>query len=306
MNLRQMQVFKAIMESGTVTGAAERLAVSQPAVSKQLRHLERQLGFPIFERVSGRLVPTGEARALYEEVERVSAGLDDLARFAEDLKAMRRGRLVVGALPMLSTRWLPHIVGRFVQARPDIVVNVETCRSVEIVDWVAARQYDVGLVVIPAERPGVQQELLMRLDVVCLLPRGHRLASRRVIAATDLQDETFVALSSVDRNRLATDQVLEKAGVHPRARAQAFMTSAACALVSEGVGIALVDVLSAAENADERVVVRPFEPHTALDIMLVRPIDSRRSELAAAFVDELKREVQASQPGRARAELFRD
>ena len=104
MNLRQIEVFRAVMEAGTVTGAATRLHVSQPAVSKQLRALEEDLGFAVFDRAHGRLIATAEAHALYDQAERVFTGVDQLQRFGRDLNEAKHGHLVVAALPLLSNR----------------------------------------------------------------------------------------------------------------------------------------------------------------------------------------------------------
>jgi len=304
MNLRQMEIFKAVMETGTVTGAAERLMVSQPAVTKQLRRFEQELRFPIFERVSGRLVPTAEARALYDQVERVYAGVDQIARFAEDLREARRGRLVVAALPILSNRWLPGLLSRFLAERPDVAASIATRRSMEVLEWVAAHQVDLGIAMMGADRPGVVQEHLMQLEIVCAVPRGHRLAEHEVVEASDLHEESCIWLSSFDRSPTVIDRFVEDAHVLPKSRVEVFMASMACTFVEEGIGVALVDVLTAHENASERVVVRPLRPRVAFDITLLRPAHAPRSKLTDAFVAELKRHAAESGAGQPARELF--
>jgi DNA-binding transcriptional LysR family regulator len=97
MNLRQLEVFRAVIETGSVTRAADRLHVTQPAASKMLAQFERELGFLAFTRVRKRLTPTPEATAVYREVERTFASIDYLERFASDLRGMRQGRIVLGA-----------------------------------------------------------------------------------------------------------------------------------------------------------------------------------------------------------------
>ena len=96
MNLRQCEVFRAVMTASSITEAADRLGITQPAVSKMLAQIERDPGFPLFLREHRRLVPTPEAQALFKEVERAFLGLEHLTRFARDLKGPRQGHLDLG------------------------------------------------------------------------------------------------------------------------------------------------------------------------------------------------------------------
>ena len=109
MNLRQCEIFRAVMTSSSITGAADRLGITQPAVSKMLAQMERDLGFPVFLRERRRLVPTPEAQALFKEVERAFLGLEHLTRFARDLKGLRQGHLVLGAPYAAAAGWLPGV-----------------------------------------------------------------------------------------------------------------------------------------------------------------------------------------------------
>ena len=113
MNIRQVEVFKAIMDTGSVTEAAGRLNVTQPSVSKHLKLLEFDLGLSLFARTGNKLMPTPEATALYDQVDRLYRGLDQLNRFSDGLKHHQHGQITVGAMPLIAQRWLPQIVGTF-------------------------------------------------------------------------------------------------------------------------------------------------------------------------------------------------
>ncbi len=210
----------------------------------------------------------------------------------------------MAALPILSTRWLPRVLARFLAERPEVAASVMTRRSMEVVEWVAAHQVDVGIALMGADRPGVAQEPLMQLEIVCAVPRGHRLAQRPVVWAADLHDESCIWLSSFDRSRIPIDRAIDEARVRPRRRVEAFMASVACAMVEEGVALALIDVVTARENLSERIVLRPFRPRVAFDITLLRPAHAPRSQLTDAFVSALKRHAVESRAGRAEAALF--
>ena len=127
------------MEVGSVTGAAERLHVTQPAVSKMLAQLERDLGFSAFARERRRLVPTPEAQILYQEVRRAFIGLDQLRRLAGDLRDMRQGRLVIAASYVASSWHLPGVVAAFLRAHPGLSVSMHALDSPTTARAVAGR-----------------------------------------------------------------------------------------------------------------------------------------------------------------------
>jgi len=289
MNLRQIEIFRAVMETGTVTGAAARLHVSQPAVSKQLRALEQDLGFAVFDRARGRLTATAEAHALYDQAERVFTGVDQLQRFGRDLNQTKRGHLVVAALPLLSNRCLPRVVARFLANRPRVTVAVQTRTSIKVAEWVAAQQVDVGIGLLSADDTVVTERTLMRIEAVCAMPGNHALASKAVIGPRDLDGHDFVSLSAFDRSRLLVDRVLDEAGARPRRRIDTVMANTACAFVAQGLGVSIIDGLSVREHRDLGLIARPFRPRIEFEVKLLRPVYRPRSRLADAFVAELDR-----------------
>ena len=115
LNLRQIEVFRAVMMAGSVTAAARTLRISQPAVSRLLRYTEDRLAAPLFSRVKGRIYPTAQARVLYEEVEKVYKGLDSVQDVARTLADNLVGQLRIVAIQLLillsSRRVLPAFAG---------------------------------------------------------------------------------------------------------------------------------------------------------------------------------------------------
>ncbi len=296
MNIRQVEIFRAVMEAGSVTEAARRLAVSQPAVSKHLRRLEDEVGFALFRRAGGRIEPLPEAHALFDQVERVYVGLDGLNRFSDDLRESRRGHLVVGTLPLLSNAWLPGMLRHFLDGRPDVSVSLPVRSSARIAEWVAARQVDVGLAMVPGEFAGIVSEPLMDLELRCVAPPGHPLAAKTVVGPDDFNGQDLITLSNFDRWRLSIEATLERSRVRPRRRVDTFTATTACALVAEGLGICLLDPVTVSEHAGNDLVVRPFRPRISFDISLIRPSHWPGSRLADAFVADLKAYVAATPP----------
>lgn len=170
MNLRQCEIFRAVMTTSSITEAADRLGITQPAVSKMLAQTERDLGFPLFLRERRRLVPTPEAQALFKEVERAFLGLEHLTRFARDLKGLRQGHLVLGAPYAAAAGWLPGVVAGFLRQHPGLSLSLRTMNSLSVAQSLAAGHLDLGLVQFEVPAPGVQRECLLPVEAVCVLP----------------------------------------------------------------------------------------------------------------------------------------
>ena len=277
------------MEAGSVTEAARNLGVSQPAVSKMLRQFERDLGFQAFAREKGRLSATGEAIALYNEVERAFVSLDYLQRFARDLRGLRQGHLVVGATYAASTGWLPGVVSRFLQEFPGLSASLQVMQSPKVAQAVATGHVDLGIVQFGLKGQQVYQVHLLSVEAVCVLPPGHRLAERKCVRPTDFQNERFIALATVDRYRNQLDTLLQERGVTRRIQIDTPLASTACAFVIEGMGIAVIDRLSAEDNRYRGIVIRPLLPLITEDLIVVTPVRHPVSRIAGAFIGHLRR-----------------
>lgn len=288
MNLRQCEVFRVIMEVGTVTAAADRLHVSQPAVSKILAQLEQDLGFRAFLREKRRLIPTPEAQALYFEVRRAFVSLDHLTRFARDLKGLRQGHLVVAAIHAASSGWLPGLVAEFLRAHPGLSVSLQTMDSPHATQAVATGHADLGIAQFEVPVEYVHRESLQSVEAVCVVPPRHPLSTRRAIRPADLHDQPFIALAAVNRLRTKLERVLEAEGSAPRIQVDTPLASTACGLVMEGVGITILDRLSAEDNLHRHIVIRPFLPRITEDLLLLSPERRVVSAAAVAFAQALR------------------
>ncbi|HVL73431.1 MAG TPA: LysR substrate-binding domain-containing protein, partial [Beijerinckiaceae bacterium] len=192
MNLRQIEVFHAVMEAGTVTGAAKLLNVSQPAITAMLRHTEDQLRFRLFERVRGRLEPTSEARALFAETARVFEDVRTVRRLVEDLREARAGTLNVVTIPILGEVLIPRVVASLLTARPRVKVRFQVRPRREMLDLVASRSVDLGIGFLSAAHAGLRIAPLAAGKLVCIVPRGSALAARDGVTARDLKGEAVI------------------------------------------------------------------------------------------------------------------
>ena len=163
MDMREIQVFRAVMQAGTTSKAATLLGISQPAVSQAIRKLETSSELRLFERVRGRLVPTQEAGALMEEVDRCFAGFELIEHRIRSLKSFGVGRLAVGSLPALGTGFMPRAIAAFGLQDRRIQMSFQIMSSREVLRQVAAGQLDFGLMADELSVAGLEHSEFLRL-----------------------------------------------------------------------------------------------------------------------------------------------
>ncbi|KDD53010.1 LysR substrate-binding domain protein [Bordetella bronchiseptica OSU553] len=288
MNLRHIEVFYAIMQAGSVTGAAHLLNVTQPAVSNVLRHAEQQLGLKLFERIAGRLQPTPEAYDLFPDVQEIFGRIGTLNRLVEEMRGGRTGRLAIAASPTLVNVYLARAIARLKAHGGGTQVTIQSLPTVIAIERVERREVDIGLVYGPVTDPGVIVEDLAGSDVVCALHRAAPLARRKTLGPADLASVAVVSTGRTTRIGVAVKQACEAQGLPaPEVSVEVNSSLAACLMAAEHVGIGLVDLAAVNQFALPDVVFRPFRPRVELRLCLIYPKDRPRSRatlrLAAAL-----------------------
>jgi len=209
-NSRQVEAFRAMMLTGSVTEAAKLMAVTQPAVSRLLRDFQALLKMELFEKRGTGLVPRAAATALYMEVERSFVGLERITAAAEEIRSRRTGTLRIAALPALSNGYLPRLSGRFLMERPNLNLSFFGVISPIVVDWVLNNQCDIGFAEVPIAHAGLSSVRLPAPARVAILPAGHRLAAKAILQPRDFEGETFVSLTAGSTGRHLIDQVFNR------------------------------------------------------------------------------------------------
>jgi DNA-binding transcriptional LysR family regulator len=176
MNFRQIECFRAVMHTGSMTLAAAQLHTSQPNVSRAIALLQRETQLQLFERVGLRVVPTPEAHALLKEVDRVYVGLQSIGHAADRIRTLGVEGLRIAVSPGIGVSPVPRILQVFRGMRPRVPVVVHTADSATICKWVSSGYYELGLAGYVALPQEVDTELVHSERAVCIVPRGHRLA----------------------------------------------------------------------------------------------------------------------------------
>jgi DNA-binding transcriptional LysR family regulator len=287
---RQLEVFRAVMDAGSITEAARLLHISQPAVSKMLQQAETQLGFRLFLREQGRIRPTSEARSLLPEIMRAFAAIEGVQRLADDLKEARSGVVAVAATPSLANGLLIDAVGRLRAHRPRLRVALHSMLNHEVVEMVADRRVDLGLVLFPSEESTAVARDLCAADLVCVVPRGHALARRSSVGPADLQHWPLISFSQHLPIGALIEAAYRERGLRRTIAIDVTQSATACHLVAAGAGVAVLDAFALTEDMSELVVV-PFVPSTRIVARLLRARHQPIPRIAAALVQELEQVV---------------
>jgi DNA-binding transcriptional LysR family regulator len=300
-NSRQVEAFRAMMLTGSVTDAAKLMAVTQPAVSRLLRDFQALLKMELFERRGSGLVPTAAATALYMEVERSFVGLDRISAAAEEIRGRRTGTLRIAAMPALSNGYLPRLAGRFLKERPNLNLSLVGVISPIVIDWALNNQCDVGFAEVPLAHAGLPSVRLPALPRVAVLPAGHRLASKPMLVPRDFEAETFISLSTGTTGRHLIDQVFNREDVRRVLRVETTLSEIMCGMVSSGLGVGICDPFTAREFEGRGIVVRRFAPRIDFEFSAVFPPQRSPSPMALDLVEAV-REAMEKLSGTAQSE----
>lgn len=259
MKFKEIDAFRAVMRSGSMTAAAADLYTSQPNVSRLIAQLEASTGLVLFTRHAGRLTPTEEGMAFLREVDRAFVGLDALKYAARNIRQFGKGRLRIATVPSLAMTVLPRVLQRFHADHPEVTVAMDTGSSQLVAEWVGSRVCDLGFVSYLPQGAMTESHAVCDVNGCCVLPPGHRLAAKAAIAPGDLAGESFISMAHGDGLRAAVDAAF----ADDDRRIMHFETpygATICQMVGLGLGVSIVNPLVARSYRHTGLVVRPFEP----------------------------------------------
>ena len=277
MRLRQIEVFRAVMLTGTVSEAARLLHVSQPVVTRVLQHAEASLGFRLFDRQRGRLQPTPEAQALYGDVERLYGEIERVRRVSESLRHKGAGRLRVAATPSLANPLLVPAVRRF-------------C---EIMAALLANQIDVGFAFSPPRHEAITSAPVAAGRMLLAVPRTQPLPSggrRGTVAIRKVLERPFIGYDDDSSLGLLVRQTLARHALEPQSTLEVQTYSLALALVDAGLGLTLLDQYTALSANPAHVALHDLQPELAFEIHMLRA--SHRG--ASSLVDDMQAQFAAA------------
>lgn len=287
LNSRLLECFHATMAVGTVTGAAEILNTSQPAVSRSLKQLEDAVKMALFNRSGNRVVPTREAFLLYEEVDKSFRSIRRIGRAAEEIKNLQQGKIHIACAPAYSQGFLVSAVKAFNENHPGVQTVVTTRQTPTIAELVASRQCDIGLAAYAVEPNGTEHTIFTEAPEVCLLPVGHPLCSKHEISPEDINQKSFVSLGQNDPYAKRLQSVFEASDVTPKTVIEVHNSIMAAEAVAQGVGLTIINPFSALSFKHRDVVFRRFTKKLPFTSTKIRSKFQPPNALVSAFETSL-------------------
>jgi DNA-binding transcriptional LysR family regulator len=288
--LRHMEVFRAVMLTGSISGAAKMLYVSQPAVSKLIAYVEGRLNLRLFDRLNNRLVPTADAHALYREVDRVYQAAMAVNECAAALAASPSQQLRICCSASLATAVLPAALAEVKREVPSMKILWHTSLIVEMPIQLLSKKVDLSIAALPVIHDHLHSRAFMRGYMVCVLPHGHPLADEPAISLHQLENEALMLFRPDMPFGKLLAEAIERAGAQLSSFLDFSNAVEAAALVKQGMGVTIIDEFVAAESG---LVVKPLVEEIEFDISFVyskfEPLPESARRLMAVLLEQAKR-----------------
>ena len=286
MRLRYIELFHAILTSGSITGAAKLLDISQPAASKALQHAEDQLGFALFSRVNGRIQPTQQAQLLRDRIENIIQEVQELERLTANMSQPGNCPLRVTCTPTLAQVLLPSATVLLRKSFPDVTVELSTEHSAAMCESLSLRDTDIGLTLQDTGHQNLRQRVLCRGQVMVIAPPGwwpaEELAQPLPIGA--LANESLIGITVRDALGSMLQSHLAKIEPAPRSTVAVQTYQLARSLVAKGEGLALVDPFTARCGDANSVQMRPLKPSIEVVLYAMHRPDSPLNGVQKRFL----------------------
>lgn len=291
MNLRHIEVFHAVYANGSVSAAARVLNVSQPSVSKTLRHAETLIGFPLFQRTAGRLIPTEDAHILFGDVSDIQDKVQALREASRNMRRGTQGTLRISALPSLALDALPAAVARFLATHADVRFDLQTVHHDDMLRKLFERETDVAIAYEAPPNAPVAHTVLGRGELVALYREADIPDAPPRLPLAVLAGHRFVSpIASGPLGRIFARE-LDRAGVVLDDVVSARTFYIATSLVRHGVGMTVVDSFTAQASLAPGLAWRPLDPAIELEVTAMYLANRPPGALAASFLKTFGRTI---------------
>jgi DNA-binding transcriptional LysR family regulator len=297
--MREIEIFRALMHAGSTGKAAALLGISQPAVSQSLKKFETGSGLRLFERSRGRLVPTPEARALMVEVDQYVSGFENLKHRIRSLRQYGLQRLSIAAFPALGTGFMARAIADFGPSGRGIQMSLQIMSSREVHQSVTSGRVDFGLMADELDVSGLESSVFASLPGVMVMPQGHPLARLPVVPLDALTAYPFIALNPEDASRGRLEKALQPLGIALNPVIETPFANSVCELALRGVGIGLANPIVALDYAARGLTLRRLSLDISFKALMVfragTPLSDNARELLRTMriaMDRDSRELQ--------------
>ena len=294
MRLRHIEIFHAIYTSGSITNAAKILHVSQPSVSKVLSHAELQLGFNLFQRVKGRLIPTDEAEMLFDEVDKIYQQMRSIKNTAQNIKKSEFGSISLGVTPALGFNAIPNVIASYHQDYPRVTFDIKTIHNDAVMQSLLEHKCDLAILFSPQSMPGVTAIQLTESELVMVYPKEKFPHCPDKLTLAQVSDAEFIDISDSGplADMLLTRMMKENVALQSTIKVQTYFIAAR--LVASGLGVCVVDRYTAEGNLSDNVAIASFEPALTFNISAIHLENRTNSKLIDEFIPYLTQGISKS------------
>jgi DNA-binding transcriptional LysR family regulator len=293
LTLRQIEVIRAIMVTGTVGGAARLLNVSSPGISRVMKHAEASVGIKLFSRRGGRYSPTPEANAIFSQIDGVYGKVEDLQFVISRIKRGAATELRIGSVPSIGQVMVPRAIADLRKAFPNLMIEVDILKIEDAADYLLLGKGELVTLSDNLDHPMLASEPLARGRLKCVVPDAHPLARRGRVSAEEIVKHPLIGVDPGDPYGCIMANLFASRALPYEVTIRARFGSTVCALVSHGLGIAVVDEFTlAADQWPLRVL--DIAESTAFQTYVVHRKDTPLSSYGARFVAAVRNQMEAT------------
>lgn len=287
MNIKALRAFRLTLSEGSLAGASRIMHLSEPAISRMISTLERELGLALFSRKGRSLTPTEEGLGFFKEAGRILDNLDEIPRIAADLRAGRKPSLRVVTMPRVAPALVSPAVAAYLSANPRAQISLDVRARREAGKWLAGRSYDLGIGALPVENPEIRTVPLMQARALAVVPSNHPLAAYSEITASNLIKYPLIGLMPGLLMREQLDDFFRSAGLEPVYSVEVASLQLAVHLATDGAGVTVADALTVSVLQAQNVRLKPVGPARWMSFGILYPKRSSISDEAKAFAISL-------------------
>jgi DNA-binding transcriptional LysR family regulator len=293
LTLRQIEVIRAIMVTGTVGGAARLLHVSAPGVSRTMKHAEAGLGLKLFVRKGGRYTPTREASDIFSQINGVYDKVEDLQYVVGRLKKGGDAELKIGSVPSISMVMMPRAIADVRRQFPDLLMDIDVLKLEEAVDYLLLGRGEAVAMSYKLEHPMLSFLPLATGRLKCIVPEAHPLADKHLVSAREIAKHHLIGIDPSDPYGRIMAEIFARHSLPYQCGIRARFGSTVCALVSNGLGVAVIDEFTLAGGHWPRIRVLDIAEPTTFETYVATRKDGALSLYCERFITALRSHMQA-------------
>ena len=282
---KMVEAFRAAITHGGISAGANALGMSQPSMSRLLTQLQRLVGFPLFVKHGRTVKPTDEALALMTKVRQSFLGLEEITRFSEQLRKQRMGRLSICAIPSIGHSIMPEVVEHLRNRYPDVMVSLTISSYLEVARSVRNREADIGFTADKLSIGDLETVAELSADCVCIGTSKWLPAKATALAPKDLAGKPFIGTTGAFQRQL--DALMASTGAQLDVMVETSLFQTASELVLRGMGISVVDALTAARHRQHGGIALPLRPTIRYTVYATAMADTRLSKPAQELLQYL-------------------